>query len=106
MPDDVEIAMLSATFQARPGSEADVAAALAKYVVLTRRLPGCRNVDLVASATGTGRFLVLEKWDGEDAARGHVDSPVMVEMASAVVDLLAERPSIDLWASISAHDLR
>ena len=61
MPDDVELAMFTALFDARPGGEESLAALLARYVVMTRREPACRNVDLVASTTVGGRFLVVEK---------------------------------------------
>jgi quinol monooxygenase YgiN len=105
MSSDIEISILTASLLAAPEHEPELAAALAKYVVLTRHLPGCRNVDLVISTTERGRFLVVEKWDSDDDARAHLDSAVMVDMAREVSPLLAERPMIDLWDSISAHDL-
>lgn len=105
MSTDIELAILTATFVATPEHEAEVAAALAKYVVLTRHLPHCRNVDLVTSTTERGRFLVIEKWDSDEPAREHLSSEVLVDLAHAVVPHLADRPAIDLWDSISAHDL-
>ena len=105
MSAEVDIAVLSASFVAAPEHEAALAAALAKYVVLTRHLPQCRNVDLVISTTQSGRFLVVEKWESDADARAHLDSEVMVDMARAVVPMLAEAPQVDLWDSISAHDL-
>lgn len=87
---------------ADPGA---LSAVLAKYVVLTRMEPGCRNVDLCASVTHPGRYLVVEKWDGPARQRAHFDSPVMVEMATACTGLLAAPPDIDLWDGPSAHDL-
>ncbi len=79
---------------------------LAKYVVLTRGHPGCRNVDWCASSTIPGRFLIIEKWEKEDAQRAHFDSADMVEMAESCRGLLAGPPVIDLLRAISAHDLR
>ncbi len=105
MSPEIEISVLTATFDSAPGREADVAAALAKYVVLTRHLPHCRNVDLVTSTTLRGRFLVIEKWDADQHARAHLSSETMVDMAAGVVPYLADSPTIDLWDSISAHDL-
>jgi quinol monooxygenase YgiN len=105
MSGDVEMAVLTAAFNARPDREGDLAAVLARYVVLTRGEPACRNVDLLASATQSGRFLVIEKWDSADAARAHLDTPLMIEMAAAAVPLLAEKPTIDLLDAISAQDL-
>ena len=74
MTGDVEMAVLTAAFDARPDREAELAAVLARYVVLTRGEHGCRNVDLLASATQSGRFLVIEKWDSAEAARAHLDT--------------------------------
>ena len=65
-------------------------AVLAKYVVLTRMQPGCRNIDLCASVTQPGRYLVIQKWESSDAQRAHFDSEVMVEMAQ-VVQRVADR---------------
>lgn len=105
MAGDVEIAMLTATFDARSGREEALAAILARYVVLTRNVAECRNVDLVASATQRGRFLVVEKWDSADAVQAHLNSPLMTEMAHDAVPMLAAKPAIDLYDTISAHDL-
>jgi quinol monooxygenase YgiN len=105
MPDDVEIAVLTATFDAQEGSEEQLLAALARYVVMTRNEPACRNVDLVASTTHRGRFLVIEKWDDAAAVQAHLDSTVMTDMAREAVPVLAAKPSLDLYDTISAHDL-
>ena len=50
---------------------------LAKYTVLTRMDPGCRNIDLCASVTTPGRFVIVQKWDNPDAQQRHFDSDVM-----------------------------
>ena len=78
---------------------------LSKYVVMTRMQPGCRNVDLCASVTRPGRYLLIQKWDSPDAQREHFDSPAMVDMATACNGLLSTAPEIDLWDGPSAHDL-
>lgn len=78
---------------------------LSKYIVLTRMQPGCRNVDLCASATRPGRYLVVQKWESAPAQRAHFDSAVMIEMATACSGLLTAPPDIDLWDAASAHDL-
>jgi quinol monooxygenase YgiN len=103
--DDVEIAMLVAVFDARPGAEEALAATLARYVVLTRHEPNCRNVDFVASLTHGGRMVVIEKWDSPEAVQAHLDSPLMTEMARDALPSLANKPEIDLYDTISAHDL-
>jgi quinol monooxygenase YgiN len=105
MPDDPELAVLTARFDPMPGSEPPLMGILARYVVLTRQSAECRNIDLLASATVPGRLLLVEKWASAASARGHLDSPEMAEMAAAAVGLLAARPEVDLYDTISAHDL-
>jgi quinol monooxygenase YgiN len=100
---EVELTIVTMTFDA---SDPDrLVPVLAKYVVLSRGHDGCRNIDLCASATTPGRFVVIEKWENPDAQRVHFDSSDMVEMAKACNGLLTKPPQIDLLEGISAHDL-
>jgi len=79
---------------------------LAKYVVLSRQHPGCRNIDLCTSVTRPDRFVIIEKWETPEAQRAHFDSDDMVEMAEACKGKLARPPDIDLLEGLSAHDLQ
>lgn len=102
-PAPVELAVVTMRFDAADaGALVDV---LAKYVVLSRMQTGCRNIDLCASATHPGRFLIIQKWESAAAQREHFNSHVMVEMATSCNGLLAAPPDVDLWDSASAHDL-
>ena len=103
--DTVEVELVVVTMRFDAAEPASLMAVLAKYVVLTRMQPGCRNVDLVASITHPDRVLVVQKWDSPAAQRAHFDSTVMVDMAKSCAGLLTQAPDIDLWESISAHDL-
>jgi quinol monooxygenase YgiN len=103
MADDIDLAIVTMRFDA--ADPAQLLAILSKYVVLTRMEPGCRNVDLCASVTHPGRYLVIQKWESAQAQRRHLDSSVMVEMAQACAGLLTHAPDIDLWNGPSAHDL-
>ena len=105
-PLDIEVAILTASFEALAGEEELLAAALARYIVMARHEPGCRNVDLVISSTKSGCFLVIQKWDSDALARDHLSSELMTSMAREVVPLIADKPDLDLWDSISAHDLK
>jgi quinol monooxygenase YgiN len=101
--EDIDVVVVTMRFHAsEPTALHDV---LAKYVVLTRMVDGCRNVDFCASATKPGALLVVQKWDGFDAQRAHFDSALMIETARACEGLLASAPDIDLWDGISVHDL-
>lgn len=102
---DVELTVVAGTFRARSGKEAQLAAVLARYVVLTRSVTGCRNVDLVRSASEPGRYLMVEKWDDPDAQQRHLDGEIMVTMATEATGLLAGPPDLDLYDAVSAYDL-
>ena len=103
MADDVELTLVTMTFDA---SDAEgLMKVLSKYVVLSRGHRGCRNIDLAASVTTPGRFVIVEKWDSAEAQQTHFDSADMVEMATSCQGLLTKPPSIDLLEGISAHDL-
>src|SRR5215216_1153553 len=103
--DSVKARFPHAKVATRTGPQGDLAAVLAKYVVLTRSRPHCRNVDLVASGSRPGRLVVIEKWESADDARAHLDAAETVEMATAARDVLAVAPDLDLFESISAQDL-
>jgi quinol monooxygenase YgiN len=105
MTDDVRLAVMTATFDARAGDEEQLAGVLARYVVVARNEDGCRNIDLVVSTTLRGRFTVIAKWGSPEQARAHLDGRAMTDMAREAVPVLAERPVIDLHDPISAHDL-
>ena len=101
---DIELTIVTMQFAAADAES--LVAVLSKYVVLTRMEAGCRNVDLCASVTNPGTYLVIQKWDSGAAQRAHLDGPGMIEMAKSCTSLLKSPPSIDLWDGASAHDLR
>lgn len=103
MDDDVDLTLVTMTFDAvDPGRLAPL---LARYVVLSRSQPGCRNIDLAISALRPDRFVIVEKWATPADQRAHFDSDAMVAMARDCTGLLRSAPAIDLLEPISAHDL-
>jgi quinol monooxygenase YgiN len=102
---EITLAIVAGVFDARPGAEAALAAVLANYVVVSRTSPGCRNIDLVASLTTPGRFLVYEKWESARHQRDHLLSAVTEDLAEAALPLLAGPPELGLFEAVSAHDL-
>jgi quinol monooxygenase YgiN len=103
--EDPDLAVMTARFDPMPGSEEPLLSVLSRYVVVTRQARACRNIDLLASAAHPGRLLLVAKWESATEARAHLDSPEMAEMAAAAVAHLATRPEVDLYDTISAHDL-
>lgn len=108
MPDmaesNIDLTIVTMVFDAAKPDE--LAAVLAKYVVLSRQHQGCRNIDLCASMTRPRRFVVVEKWATPEDQRAHFDSVDMIEMATGCEGLLQRPPEIDLLEGLSAHDLR
>jgi len=102
--EEIELVVVTMSFDA--SDMASLVAILSKYVVLARMEQGCRNVDMVMSQTRPNRILIIEKWDSPDAQRAHFDSEVMVDMARSCRGVIAAPPDIDMWQSMSAHDLR
>lgn len=103
MPDDVDVTVVTMEFTS--SAPEPLLAVLAKYVVVSRGHQGCRNIDLCASASTEGRYVVIQKWASPADQQRHFDSPEMVEMASACTGLLDAPPRFDLLTGISAHDL-
>lgn len=100
---EVDLVVVTMAFDA--AEPARLQALLAKYVVVTRGHPGCRNVDLLVSATDPARHLVIQKWETDDARRAHFDSAAMVELAESCRGVLTRPPGIDLFDPISAYDV-
>jgi quinol monooxygenase YgiN len=100
---EVELTIVTMQFDAADPDT--LQSVLAKYTVITRMDPACRNIDLCASVTTPARFVIVQKWDSPEAQQRHFDGDVMVEMANACRGLLSRPPAIDLLESISAHDL-
>jgi quinol monooxygenase YgiN len=101
--DEVELAIVTMVFDATDPEV--LLAVLSRYVVLSRMQAGCRNIDLCASVTVPGRFVVIEKWATAADQRAHFDAEETVAMAKACEGLLARPPTIDLLEGLSAHDL-
>jgi quinol monooxygenase YgiN len=106
MADDVNLTIVTFLFDTTgPAASDRLLSVLAKYVVVSRQQPGCRNIDLCMSTTTPNRFVVIQKWESPEAQRAHFDSPEMVEMAQSCEGLLADKPEIDLLDGLSAYDL-
>lgn len=103
MAEDVDLTMVTLVFDTSDPER--ILPVLSKYVVVSRGQPGCRNIDLMASATVTGRFVIIEKWESAAAQQAHFDSSEMIEMAESCRGLLDAPAQIDLLFGISAHDL-
>ncbi len=101
--DEVDLTVVTMIFDAADAGA--LQSVLARYVVVSRGHPGCRNIDLAMSSTRPNRFVIVQKWERPEDQRAHFDSEDMVTMAAGCAGLLAAAPEIDLLDPISVHDL-
>jgi quinol monooxygenase YgiN len=105
MSETGEIDLVVVTIELETVDRPALEALLARYVVLARGHDGCRNIDLLTSATSEGRYLVIQKWESPGAQRAHFDSDDMIQFAEGCRGLLSRPAEIDLYDPISADDL-
>ena len=90
-----------ATFEARPGKETELRAALIGLVVPTRKEAGCINYDLHISTESPAKFLFHENRTGKAALDAHMLTPHIQALLPRVGELCAEAPSITTWEQIA-----
>ncbi|CAB4681865.1 MAG: hypothetical protein F2916_00050 [Actinobacteria bacterium] len=100
---EVELVIVTMSFDA--ADMGSLVAVLSKYIVLTRMEQGCRNVDMIVSDTRPNRIMLIEKWESPATQQTHFEGATMVEMAKSCTGILTGAPEIDIWQSMSAHDL-
>ena len=84
-----------AIFQAKPGREAHLEAALRAMPVPTRLEAGCIEYDLHQVRADPGRYFFHETWTTADHHRAHLNTPHVRHLLSLTPDLLAE-PVVEL----------
>jgi quinol monooxygenase YgiN len=89
-----------ATFQARPGKEAELRNALIGLVAPTRKEAGCINYDLHSSPEDPAKFLFHENWTGKAALDAHLQSPHVQNLLPRVKELCVAFPEIKVWEKI------
>jgi quinol monooxygenase YgiN len=91
---------VTATFQARPGKEAELRAALIGLLEPTRREAGCVNYDLHASPGEPAKFLFHENWTSQAALDAHLQSPHVKALLPRVDEFCTAFPQITTWERI------
>ena len=90
-----------ARFEARPGKEAELRAALIGLVVPTRKESGCINYDLHISTESPAKFLFHENWTSKAALDAHLLTAHIQALLPRVGELCMETPSITTWDQIA-----
>ena len=86
-----------ASFQAKPGKESELHAALIGLVAPTRLEAGCINYDLHQSIDDPAKFLFHENWTSKVRLDAHLQSPHIQALLPRVDTLCVEPPQITLW---------
>jgi quinol monooxygenase YgiN len=89
-----------ATFQARPGKEVELRAALIELLAPTRKEAGCLNYDLHESPEDSAKFLFHENWVSKAALDAHLESPHIKTLVPRVDKLCVAFPEIKIWEKI------
>ena len=89
-----------ATFQARPGEEGELRAALIGLLAPTRNEAGCLNYDVHQSVDDPAKFLFHENWTSKAHLDAHLQSPHVKALLPRVDELCTGFPQITLWEAI------
>ena len=90
-----------ATFQAKPGKEAELRQALTGLVEPTRKEPGCINYDLHVLPESPGNFLFHENWTSKAHLDTHLQSAHIKALLPRVDELCTAFPEIKIWEQIA-----
>ena len=89
-----------ATFEARPGKEAELKKALLSLPGPTRKEAGCINYDLHILPENPAKFLFYENWTSKELLDAHLKSPHIAALLPRVDELCVAPPEIELWEKI------
>jgi len=86
-----------ATFEARPGKEAELRTALINLIAPTRQEAGCINYDCHQSTEHPAKFLFHENWTSKAHLDAHLKTPHVQAVLLRMDELCVEPPRITLW---------
>ncbi len=90
-----------ATFQAKPGKEADLRKALISLVVPTRQEAGCINYDLHVLPEDPAKFLFHENWTSKAHLDAHLKNTHIQLLLPRLDELCIGMPEIVIWGKIA-----
>ena len=89
-----------ATFEAKPGKEIELRAALIGLVAPTRIEAGCLNYDLHILPEDPAKFLFHENWTSKAHLDAHLQSSHIKALLPRVDELCTAFPTITIWEKI------
>ena len=90
-----------ATFQAKPGKEAELKKALISLIAPTHKEAGCINYDLHISSEDSGKFLFHENWTSKAALDAHLQNAHVQVLLPRLNELAVGMPEIKIWEKIA-----
>ena len=90
-----------ATFQAKPGKEAELKKALVSLVAPTHKEAGCVNYDLHVSAEDPTKFLFHENWTSKAHLDAHLKNTHIEMLLPSLDELCVGLPEITTWDKIA-----
>ena len=90
-----------ATFQAKPGKEAELRKALVSLVAPTHLEAGCINYDLHVSPDDPGKFLFHENWTSKAHLDAHLQNAHIQVLLPRLGELAVGMPEIKIWEMIA-----
>lgn len=94
--------VLTATFKAKPGKEAELETALKSVFPKVEQEAGTLQYVLHRSKKEAGVFFFYEAYADKAALDLHSGTPYLKELFAGMNDLLAEKPAISLYEDIAA----
>ncbi|WP_263769314.1 putative quinol monooxygenase [Propionivibrio soli] len=99
--------VVTAIFDARPGCEAKLEAALRELVGKVAPEPGALEYALHRSPTAPGRFYFYERYRDQAAVDVHMATPYLKRVLELVPELCACAPTVDFYEPlVSIAELR
>ena len=89
-----------ATFQARPGKEAGLRAALIGLLAPTRNEAGCLSYEVHQAVDDPARFLFHENWTSKAHLDAHLQSPHVQALLPRMDELCVNFPEVTMWERI------
>ncbi|HEY4416054.1 MAG TPA: putative quinol monooxygenase [Verrucomicrobiae bacterium] len=89
-----------ATFEAKPGQEAELKKALLGLIAPTRKEAGCVNYDLHQSPDEPRKFLFHENWTSKALLDAHLKNDHIQVLLPRLDELCIGMPEIKLWEQI------
>ena len=94
------------SFTAKPGKEADAAAALRALMVPTHAEEGCILYALHQGADDSRRLAFVERWASRESLDAHLASPHVQEVLARVDELFSDGGDIVVYEAVPGGERR